>query len=86
MVDPTSEKPLLNALWNGIETAPEDEFILGFNKFFGVYPCMLISDGLTKPFWISAQNLEYYYNHGHTLTYDDVPTHWMQLPEPPQCN
>ena len=67
--------------WQPIETCKKrGEWIIAFNKFHGTFPAI---NGGTSVFseWVSAHNLDYYYDHGHCQPYDDTPTHWMPLPE-----
>ena len=69
--------------WQPIETAPRDgTAILVYRSDMGVFsahyvsPCEFIEDGDDEPGWFSTN--------GHDLSGNDMPTHWMPIPQPPK--
>ena len=64
----------LSAMWQPIETAPKDEYVLAFE------------DGeFYKARYDSAE--EYWQSCcGQPVVYDPQPTHWMPLPQPPEAS
>lgn len=66
-------------VWQKIETAPRDGFILvylsGDDKILGRVTSCLLKDG--KPFYVGS-------NFYHDRPYQ--PTHWMNIPDAPPIN